>query len=132
MKISSPIFRFVVLAGFALLPLTAIPDATDPPSTETQERVEVRLAQMAILAKDRKGNPIDDLVAEEIVVKDRGYKMRVAFLEPFIREPGPEEIPDVRLFVAAPGSAEPTTRSTDAEPQYLIILVDVEHDYRLL
>jgi len=121
----------LLIAATLLFPTLAFAQV-ETTSPETQERVEVRLAQMAILAKDRRGAPIDDLVAEEIVVKDRGRKMRIAFLEPFIREPGPGETPDVRLFVAAPGSAEQTTRSTDAEPQYLILLVDVEHDYRLL
>ena len=126
-------FRYIVAVAVVATFLVAGPTASpEHPLPLKQERVEVRLAQMAILAKDRKGNPIDDLVAEEIVVKDRGNKMRVAFLEPFVREPGPGEIPDVRLFVAAPGSEEQTTRSTDAEPQYLILVVDVEHDYRLL
>jgi VWFA-related protein len=127
-----PARHLIALAVSGTLAIATV--ATSPETTPraTPERVEVRLAQMAILAKDRKGNPVDDLVAEEIVVKDRGNKMRVAFLEPFVRESGPGEIPDVRLFVAAPGSEEQTTRSTDAEPQYLILVIDVEHDYRLL
>jgi VWFA-related protein len=97
----------VAIAGFGTLAFAALAASTPSTRPVTQERVEVRLVQMAILAKDRRGAPIDDLVADEIVVKER-------------------------LFVATPGSAEQTTRSTGSEPRYLILLVDVENDYRLL
>jgi len=122
----------VAIAGFGTLAFAALAAPTPSTPPVTQERVEVRLVQVAILAQNRRGAPIDDLAAEEIVVEDRGRKMRVAFLEPFARESSPGEIPNVRLFVAAPGSAEQTTRSTRSEPQYLILLVDVENDSRLL
>jgi VWFA-related protein len=122
----------VAIAGFGTLVLIALAAPTPSSPPVTQERVEVRLVEVPILARNRRGAPIDDLAAEEIVVKDRGHKMRVAFLDPFAREPSPGQIPDVRLFVTAPGSTEQTTRSTGSEPRYLILLVDVENDSRLL
>ena len=131
-KLARPLHGLVAITGFAAFAFAALAAPTPSIAPVTQERVVVRLVQMAILAKDRRGAPIDDLVADEIVVKDRGHKMRVAFLEPFAREPSPGEIPDVRLFVAAPGSEEQTTRSTNAAPQYLVLLVDVEHDYAIV
>ena len=77
----------VAIAGFGTLAVAALAAPTQSTPPDTQERVVVRLVQMAILAKDRRGAPIDDLVANEIVVKDRGRKMRVAFLEPFAPRP---------------------------------------------
>ena len=120
-----------VLGGGILTPLLAqVPET--PRGSRADETVRVRLVQLAITARDRGGNPVTDLIADEIVVKERGRKMRVAFLEPFSKEHRAEEVPDVRLYVGAPGAAASTVRSEALEPRHVILFIDVENDYRLL
>ena len=101
----------------------------EPKPTDLEERVWVRLVQVPIVATDRHGNPITDLTAEEMTVKDRGDKMKVAFLKPFVRADEKEEdLPDVSLFVEAPDSWEPATTVKNGEPRHMILFIDVEND----
>jgi VWFA-related protein len=134
----------VVLAGFLLIASAGVsqeptapagPEGTDesPAESGVVEEVEVRLVQIPILAQDRHGRPITDLTAEEMVVKDRGDKMEVAFLDPFVSElqrPGPDG--EVRLYLSAPGGWDGVATSAgEAEPRYLVLLIDVENDAKL-
>jgi predicted nucleic acid-binding protein len=121
----------LVLGGGILTPLLAqVPET--PRGSRADETVRVRLVQLAITARDRGGNPVTDLTADEIAVKEGGRKMRVAFLEPFSKEHQAEEAPDVRLFVGAPGATASTVLSAALEPRHVILFIDVENDYRLL
>ena len=104
------------------------PAGDEPRPSSLTEEVTVRLIQVPILAKNRNGEPITDLTAEEIRVKDRGEKMKVAFLEPLAREEAADPLPPTRLFIDAPGGWEAVSESTDYEPRYVTILVDMEHD----
>jgi VWFA-related protein len=108
---------------------TDSPDA--PPRGALVEEVRVRLARTAILASDRAGRPVSDLTSEEIVVKERGRRMRVAFLEPFVEQDRPGADPPVRLYVGAPGTTESVAQSSGPEPRHVILFIDVENDYRL-
>ena len=119
-----------------LLPIAAI--GSDPPESRDEaipaldERVEVHLVPMSILALDRHGRPVTDLTADEIVVKDRGSRPRIADLTP-ARPPEREgPVPFVRLHVDAPGGwDESPAAPTGAEPVYLVVFVDAENDHRL-
>lgn len=111
---------------------------TDEPSAEEQardvgvrEEIEVNLVQVPILVWDRNGDPITDLRPEEVVVKDRGEKMEVAFVEPFEREPPEDEEPppDVELRVELPGADEQQAPpNATAQPRRIIFYIDVEND----
>ena len=98
-----------------------------------QEEINVHLVQIPILAWDRQGNPVTDLRADEIVVKDRGQRREPAFLEPFVAAPEEEEepLPEVALRVELPGVAERVVTSSGAEARNLIFLIDVENDQPL-
>jgi len=112
-------------------PATFAQDGDETPDSGVTERVQVRLVQMSVLARDRKGNPITDLTAEDIVVKDRGKRVEVVFLNSFQTPQYEGPAPDVRLQVQAPGAWIGEPPPTDKEPAYLIIFVDAEHDQRL-
>jgi len=104
---------------------------TSPPASAGSETVEVRLVQLTLHARDRRGRPVTDLSADEIIVKERGRKMRIAFLEPFAsNEPPPA---GVKLYLAAPGnSTEATATSEAGDARYVIVFIDADNDYRLL
>ena len=103
---------------FALLAITAIsfavvsaqepsetpPQGEQPRPSGVTERVQVRLVQVPILARDRQGRPVVDLTAEELTVKSGGDRKRVAFLDsmrPAAVDAMP--LPEVRLSIDAPG-----------------------------
>ena len=119
----------VALAGSAGAAL-AREDPDEPKTGDLEEKVWVRLVQMLITARDRNGNPIEDLKPEEIVVKDRGKKMKVAFLKPFVEPQAGEEgpLPEVRLYVEAPDTWEPASTSQEREPGHRILFIDIEND----
>lgn len=96
---------------------------------EPDERVTIRLVQLAIRARSG-GDAVTDLRAEEIMVKESGRAMRVAFLEPFVSK---VEAPPstVRLYVGAPGAASDGPSATTGAPRYVLFLVDRDSDYRL-
>jgi VWFA-related protein len=121
----------VVLVLLPSGPLDA-QEKTEPRETDFEEIEEVRLVQIAILARDRQGRPVDDLTADEIFVKDRGEKMRVAFLDPFIdryQDDGP--VPEARLYVGAPGGWEGVQTASQVEPRYIAFFIDIENDQKL-
>ena len=113
-------------------PLAGQTAPDEPIETGKEEILEVRLVQIAILARDRQGRPVEDLTAEEMTVKDRGDKLRVAFLDPFVDTTLDQEpVPEVRLYIGAPGGWEGVQVSTDTQPQYVVFFVDVENDQKL-
>jgi VWFA-related protein len=126
----------VLLVAVPLRPQPAPPtaraadDGRETPAF--REEIEVRLVQVPILALDRRGDPVTDLRADEIVVKDRGQRRQPAFLERFV-EPGTESepLPSVALHVDLPGAAERATTSGGAQSRNLILLIDVENDQPL-
>lgn len=128
-----------------LAALLAVPTAaqqastTDEPPGERQprdvgvkEEIEVNLVQVPILVWDRKGEPITDLRPDEVVVKDRGERMEVAFVEPFDQPPPADEEPppDVKLRVELPGAegSEAPPAAASEVPRRIIFYVDVEND----
>jgi VWFA-related protein len=90
--------------------------------------VEVRLVEVHLLATDRRGRPITDLRADEIVVRDQGRTARVAGLEPFVSDAEGEPIPEIRLHVDAPGGWQSAHVSTPRPPRHYIVFVDAEND----
>jgi VWFA-related protein len=128
-------FLVPVIAMTAAL-ATEVTDPTLARQTETpvaesgvEETVRVVLVQLPLIATDRKGNPITDLRAEEIIVKQGRRRLTVEYLEPIRREvEGTGPLPAVRLSVDAPGGWGKPLRSTDGEPDYVAFFVDVEND----
>jgi VWFA-related protein len=123
----------VLIAALLITPASpALAQDQDAPSDSgVTERVQVRLVQMALLARDRKGAPITDLSMDEIVVKDRGDRREVVFLNSFRTPQFQGPMPDVRLQVEAPGAWQGERPPAEREPAYLIIFVDAENDQRL-
>jgi VWFA-related protein len=103
--------------------------AQEPPQPGLKEQVWVRLVQMRITATDRKGNPVSDLSMGDLQVKDRGGKMEIAFLTPFLKpHEEVEHLTDVRLYVEAPDSTLPVSTVRGSRPRHLILFVDIEND----
>ena len=97
-----------------------------------EETVRVILVQLPLLATDKKGNPITDLRADEVVVKIGRRKLEVEYLEAQRpEEPEAGALPPLRLYVDAPGGWQVPSRSTDAQPEYLVLFIDVENDDQL-
>lgn len=61
----------------------------EPKESKLEERVDVTLVQLNFIAVDGRGRPISDLRPEEIVIRDRGEKQDVAFLEAYDTGGGP-------------------------------------------
>ena len=129
MSVSKLMPLVVVLTALVWTGSVAQEAPEEPKPTDLEEKVWVRLVQVPIVATDRHGNPITDLIAEEMTVKDKGKKMEVAFLKPFVRsDENEEDLPDVSLYVEAPDTWEPATTVHKGEPQHLILFIDVEND----
>ncbi len=108
--------------------------AQEAPETQFQEEIDVRLVQIPILASDRQNRPITDLTLEDLVVKDRGRRVEIAFLEPFVPARASAPLPDVRLALDLPGGDESPTaapKEAAAEPRHVIFYIDVENDQPL-
>jgi VWFA-related protein len=84
--------RLSLLAALAALllavPIVAQDDSTavdddrqDIPDSNIVEQVDVALAEFKILVTDKRGRPIDDLTADEIVVLEGGKPQKLAYLE---------------------------------------------------
>ncbi len=120
--------------GLALALAVAIPalaqDTEAPPiPTPMEERVLVQLVQLPILARDRQGRPVADLRPEEIEVKLRGKEMTVSYLDPLFTPSKPRgPLPEVRLFLDAPGGWTTPVATSPTEPRYLAIVLDNEND----
>lgn len=105
------------------------PEVAPPVPTEMEERVLVQLVQMPITAVDRQGRPVVDLRAEELEIKLRRKRMTVAYLESFApRAAAPADVPDVRLFLDAPGGWSVPATSSESVPRYVAFVVDNEND----
>lgn len=101
----------------------------EPTPSDLTERVRVQLVQLPIQATDRHGNPIVDLKPEEVLVKDRGRTVRVAYLEPLRRDPNERApLPDVRVQVNAPGGWPDQSNTGSARPHYVVFFIDMEND----
>lgn len=121
-----------ILLPAALLAQDAAPaDASGEEAVTFEERIDVRLVQIPILARDARNRPITDLSPDELVIKDRGQKMEVAFLEPFYKEVPQAPLPDVRIKLDLPGGAATVARAGEREPRYMIFYIDVENDQPL-
>lgn len=130
-KIPGCVMMAAVLA-VATAPAFAQQAEPRPVESGVQETVRVILVQLPLLAMDRKGNPITDLRADEIVVKDGRRKLEVEYLVPLRPETlETGALPPVRLYVDAPGGWRAPLRSTDAQPEYVAFFVDVENDDNL-
>lgn len=114
------------------LPAWAQGNGDSPPDSELVEEVSVRLVEMTILARDSRGRPVTDLTAEEIVVKSRGDRMRIAFLESAAPRIADTPLPQTRLQIDAPGGQglDPSQPAV-APTAYFAIFVDMENDWRL-
>ena len=108
---------------------TASGNAPESDRPVLEEQVNVRLVQMQFLAQDRNGRPVTDLTAAEVSVKERGDKMKVAFLDPF-REPDASAatLPDVAMFIDVPGSWVVETSPEQGPLRHIAVVVDIEHD----
>lgn len=97
-----------------------------------EERVDVSLLQLPILALDKKGAPITDLRREDIMVKFAGRPIDVDFFEPFIKTRKERTaLAEVRLNVDLPGGTDSVVTSTGEEVRHLLFLIDVENDQPL-
>ena len=124
----------IVLALFAAgsSPLTGQSDDAPLPSTsETEQRIRVRLVQVPILARDRNGKAVTDLTAADMRVKVQGDRMDIAFLDPIVDEAKEVELPRTRLKLNAPGGAVGDPSPQSGASRYYVIFVDVENDYKL-
>ncbi len=120
---------FSVASSILVILLTSAVDAAqeEPAAVSTlEERVEVRLVQIAILALDEAGNPVTDLRPEEVTVLDRGKPVEVAFLDPI----GPQPVPPVRvrLFVDVPGGPAGPVTNSGGEPRFYILFIDIDNE----
>ncbi len=120
------------LAAFMLVaasPAIAQVAPSAPVPVPMEEQVLVQLVQLPFVATDRQGRPVIDLNKDEIRVKVRGQEPKIIYLERMaIQEKGTtESIPDVRLFLDAPGGwSEPVRASASSD--FLAIVVDNEND----
>jgi VWFA-related protein len=124
--------RALALA-FALLSLptvtTVAQDETERRESGLVEEVKVRLQTLTIYATDADGYPVTDLEVDELVVKDGGETIPVAFLDP--REPFGDAKVSARLFVDAPGGATRPVSTFRGEPLFYVFLIDLVHEPRL-
>ncbi|GEM_PF-5456820 len=85
-KRSAPKTRtLVLLLAASLAPISTAPaqdDSSAPARTPVEEKVDVNLVEIEILALDKKGRPITDLKADEVKVTIGRKKQKIAFLEP--------------------------------------------------
>ncbi len=119
------------LAAAATIGRSLPQEGPKPLPTDLVERIGVHLVQVAIIATDRQGNPVTDLKAEDIAVKDRGERRNLAYLEPLRPRPPSGDLPAVRLLVDAPGGWAGPVPSDGRGAEYLIFFIDVENDPRL-
>jgi VWFA-related protein len=127
---------FFLISGAVLGSVTLLPGTLqaqeDPTPRGPDEHVQVRLVQLPILARDPRGNPVTDLTVEDIVVKDGGRKLRIAFLQQSEIDTGPAAGPAVRLYLSVPGETGMANPPAEGPPgRYVILFIDAEHDYRL-
>lgn len=117
----------IAMAGAA--PVTAQVASPAPVPVPVEERVLVQLVQLPFVATDRQGRPVADLDKSEIRVKLRGQEPKIAYLEHLaVHEKGATEaIPDVRLYLDAPGGWSEPVHSTPSN-DFLAIVVDNEND----
>ncbi len=83
--------------------------ATAPLQAEgAQAEVTVRVGEVQLLVTDKNGNPVRDLKAEEIEVREDGEKRRIAYVEPFAtRDLAVRLLPNPTPLVTARGEKLP-------------------------
>ena len=109
----------LIAIPFAPGPATA-QDAQAEPTAPLTEKVRVNLVQVPLLARARGGRAVTDLRADEIVVKERGRRMPVVFLEPLATPMDTADIPGVSL----PGGTQVSMRAGEPRLRHAIILVE--------
>ena len=106
------------------------PPAPPPADSEIEEKVTVRLAEVQILVTDRDGNPMTDLKAGEVEIREDGEARRIAYLEPFATTgPLSKSVPQPTP-VAAPGEKAaipeaPVAIPNPAPQRWVVLLFDV-------
>lgn len=110
-----------------LLCASATAQQSDPQQPVLEERVQINLVQLPIIATDRQGKPVTDIRAEEITVKAHGRSRQVAFLDRVVRSAPSETLPKARLYMDAPGGA-PVPAESQAPLDHVLLFVDVEND----
>jgi VWFA-related protein len=112
-----------------LAAMTVAQDDVEPHESGLVEEVKVRLQTLTIYATDADGYPVTDLEADELVIKDGGETIPVAFLDP--REPFGDAKVSARLFVDAPGGATSPVTTSRGEPLFYVFLLDLVNQPRL-
>lgn len=107
-------------------PAGSKPEPDRPQQSELVEKVSVRLQQITIFATDVEGRPVTDLKPEDLRVKDAGGKVEVAFLDP--RESVGGSGLTARLFVDAPGGPTQPVSTSQGEPRFFVVLIDLIHE----
>ena len=113
----------LMLLGLAALPL----QAQEQPASAFQDRLDVHLVQLDLLATDRQGRPVTDLTPDDLVVKEAGRRQEVALFE---RHQAPEprvELPDARIHFDGPDGRRPRTIGV-AEPRWIVLMFDLVHN----
>ncbi len=112
-----------MLIGLAALPLFA----QEPPATAFEDRLDVHLVQLDLLATDRQGRPVTDLTVDDLIVRESGRPREIALFE---RHHAPRatrlEVPDARIHFQAPDGRTPRVTG-GAQPRWLVLLFDRVH-----
>lgn len=116
------------LAGLLLGSTSALhPQDPPPPSGVFEERLDVRLVQIELLATDRQGRPVTDLGAEELIVREDGRVQDIALFERHVpNAAGPGTIPQGRIHFRAPDGQRPH-EARGRETRWLVFFFDLVH-----
>ncbi|MDH3628991.1 MAG: VWA domain-containing protein [Acidobacteriota bacterium] len=133
-KLRSSRVPHLLIAALLIAPSIGAQSDEQPATSDVAEELEVRLVQLPITARDRQGNPVTDLTAQELKVKLRGTEKKIAFLEPLAPVADNRPLPKTRLRVDAPGSWQPEAESQEAtagKSRYFVVFADMENDWKL-
>ena len=102
--------------------------ARERPTSAFEDRLDVHLVQLELLATDRRGRPVTDLTAGELVVKESGRAQEIVLFErhhqPLARQ---LDVPDGRIHFDGPDGQTPRVTG-GAEPRWLVFLFDLVHN----
>lgn len=116
--------RLLFLA-FLAVPALAQQQQQTPPFSE---QVNVRIVTVPVIAREANGQPVKDLEAAEVSVREQGRAHAVESVTPVMRPPVTRaDLPRVRLITQAGGPKDVAT-SKATEPRYMVILIDIEND----
>jgi VWFA-related protein len=103
---------------------------SDEPPLETgvEERVEVRIMEVSLVAVDRDEMPVLDLGAEDLTVIVGGNEREVAYLDHVAaRLEDAAPLPNARLYLKVKSDYDEAV-TMPSEPRYYLFLVDVENN----